>query len=327
MHIAPTGGAAGAGVSEAKLPSQTGQSGPVAAAGGISAATSTQPAVLTDTAVIRELAVSDLLKLAQILQPSLPPESVARVENLIRETVQAIQEDRREWAVGRFIEAATSDPSRADELRTNPAFDAIRPSVDLLLNRLTNVAKMDAETKLSATEQIFETGGWTKLPHWETAPQALIQIGHRLIEAGGYANYVRTSELATTLHIAYLADVDVQRPLPMTGSASLKKEDFRLKRKGAGEASAALAYYAWESLLQKMPPRLGALWAKAPLLILLGAWFSVGLVAGVFSYLAKIVWPDSWIGAASDFGFTLWGVGFLAIVGFGFWARVRNQRG
>jgi len=326
MHIAPTGGAAGARVSEAKLPSQTGQSGPVAAAGGSSHATSTQPAVLTDTAVIRELAVSDLSKLTQILQPSLPPERVARVENLIQEIVQAILDDRREWAVGRFIEAATSDPSRADELRTNPAFDAIRPNVDLLLNRLTNVAKMDAETKLSATEQIFETGGWMKLPHWETAPQALIQIGHRLIEAGGYANYVRTSELATTLRIAYLADVDVQRPLPMMGSASLRKEDSRLKRKGAGDASAALGYYAWASLLQKMPPRLGALWAKAPLLVLLGSWFSFGLAAGVFSYLAKIVWPDSWIVAASDFGFKLWGVGFLAIVGFGFWARVRNQR-
>jgi hypothetical protein len=326
MHIAPTGGAAGAGVSEAKLTSQTGQSGPVAAAGGPSPANSTQPAVLTDTAVIRELAVSDLLKLTQILQPPLPPEHVARVENLIRETVQAIQEDRREWAVGRFIEAATSDPARANDLRTNPAFDAIRPNVDLLLNRLTNVAKMDAETKLSATEQIFETGGWKKLPLWETAPQALIQIGHRLIEAGGYANYVRTSELATTLQIAFLADVDVQRPLPITGSPSLKKEDSRLKRKGAGEASAVLAYYAWESLLQKMPQRLGALWAKAPLLILLGSWFSFGLAAGVFSYLAKIVWPDSWIVEASDFGFKLWGVGFLAIVGFGFWVRVRNPR-
>ena len=326
MHIAPTGGAAGAGVSEAKLTPSTGHAGPVAATSDSSPTSSTQPAVLGDTAVIRELAVSDLAKLTQILQPSLPPEHVARVENLIHETVQAIHDDRREWAVGRFIEAATSDPSRADELRSKPEFEAIRPNVELLLNRLTNVAKMDAETKLAATEQVFETANWKKLPHWETAPEALLQIGHRLIEAGGYANYVRTSELATTLQMAYLSAAVVQPPLPMTGSSSLKKEDSRLKRKNAGEASLALAYYAWESLRQKMPSRVEALWDRAPLLVLLGSWFGVGLAAMLVAYPAKMIWPDSWIVAASDFGFKLWAVGLLGIVGFGFWAQVRTRR-
>ena len=326
MQITPIGGAAGTGVSEAKLTPTPGQTGPVAAPGGNSLITSTQQPVLNDTAVIRELAVSDLLKLTQILQPTLPPDRVDRVEHLIQETVRAIHEDRREWAVGRFIEAATSDPSRVDELRSKPEFEAIRPNVDLLLNRLTNVAKMDAETRLAAVEQVIEDGGWRKLPHWETAPEALLQIGHRLIEAGGYANFVRTSELATTLQTAYLAAAVVQPAVPMTGSSSLKKEDSRLKRKNAREATLALAYHAWDSIRERLPQRVESLWNRAPLLVILGSWFTAGVLGGVFSFLAKTIWPDSWIVPASDFGFKLWGVGLLAIVGFGFWARVRKPR-
>ena len=205
-------------------------------------------------------------------------------------------------------------------------FDAIRANVDLLLNRLTSVAKMDAETKLASAEQVLESGGWQKLPRWETSPQALIQIGHRLIEAGGYANYVRTSELANTLQTAYWAANVVQPALEITGAAALRKENTKLGRQGAGEATFALAHHTWGTLREKLPPRLEALWGKAPLLALLSAWFTLGLGAGVLSFLAKAVWPDSWIVPASDFGFQLWGVGFLAIVGFGFWARVRRPR-
>ncbi len=326
MQIAPIGGAAGTGVSEAKLTPTPGQAGPVAVDGGHPPSPSEHHAGLADTAVIRELAVSDLLKLTQILQPSLPPDRAFRVEQLIQETVQAIREDRREWAVGRFIEAATSDPSRAHELSGKAEFEPIRANVDVLMNRLTNVAKMDAETKLAAAENMFETNGWQKLPHWETAPQALIQIGHRLVEAGGYANYVRTAELATNLQTAYWAANVVPPPLATGGSSANKKEDSRLKRKSAGEATLALSNYVWESLREKIPLQAAALWERAPLLAILGAWFSLGLLGGVLSFLTKAVWPDSWIVPARDFGFKLWGIGLLAIVGFGFWARVRRPR-
>jgi hypothetical protein len=270
--------------------------------------------------------VTDLLKLTQILQPTAPPERVVRVERLIEETVRAIQDDRREWAVGRFIEAATTDPARADELRARPEFEAIRANVELLLNRLTSVAKMDAETKLAAAEEVMENAGWQKLPHWETAPEALIQIGHRLIEAGGYENYMRTAELATTLQSAYWDGTMVQPPFGVAGAAAIRKEDTALRRKGAGAAALALAHHTWDALRGRMPQRLEALWQRVPLLVILGTWFCAGLVGGLFSWAAKAVWPDSWIVPASNFAFQIWGVGFLAIVGFGFWAGVRRLR-
>jgi hypothetical protein len=327
MHIAPTGGAAGAGVSEAKLTPTTGQSGPVAGAGEPSPSASTQQTVVNDTTVIRELAVADLSKLTQILQPVAPPEQVARVEHLVNETVHAINTDRREWAVGRFIEAVTTDPSRVDELRSKPEFEPIQANVEQLLVRLTNVAKMDAETKLGAAEQVLESAGWQKLPHWETAPQALLQIGHRLLEAGGYANYVRAADLATTLQTAYWGTNVIPPPLEISGAATIRKEDTPLKRKSAGEATLALAYYGWQVLREKVPQQVEALWRRAPLLVIMGAWFSVGLVGGAVSFLAKEIWPDSWIVPASNFGFRIWGLGFLAFVGFGFWAQVRRPRG
>jgi hypothetical protein len=269
--------------------------------------------------------VADLLKLSQILQPPSPPEIVTRVEALIQATVTAIHEDRREWAVGRFIEAVTTDPSRAEELRSNPDLQPIRNTVDQLLVRLTNVAKMDAETKLVAAERVMEDAGWPKLPHWETSPQALIQIGHRLLEAGGYANYIKTAELATTLQSAYWGATLIQPPL-INAPGALKKDDTPIGRRGAGSAALALGYYSWEKLREKLPGRLEALWQRAPLLALLAGWFVLGLGGGLFSVVAKAIWPDSWIVPASDFGFQIWGLGFLALVGFGFWAQVRKPR-
>jgi hypothetical protein len=325
MHIAPSGGAAGTGVSEAKLTPQIGQLGQIAGAGGSSHLTSLATATLGDSAVIRELAVADLAKLAQILQPPVQPDRVARVDQLIQETVTAIRSDRREWAVGRFIEAVTTDPGRTDELRSLPDIEPIRNTVEQLLVRLTNVAKMDAETKLATAEQVIESAGWQKLPHWETAPTALIQIGHRLLEAGGYGNYIRTAELANTLQSAFWA-ASIQAPPDIPPAVGIKKEDTPMKRTGAGPAALALAQYSWEALRQKLPPRAQNLWRRAPLLVLLGAWFFIGLFGGVFSAVAKLVWPDSWIVAASDFGFEIWALGFLALVGFGFYATISKRR-
>jgi hypothetical protein len=326
MQIAPTSGVSGTGVSEAKLTPSTGQTGPVAVGAATSAATSAQPPNLADTAVIRELAVADLLKLTQILQPTASPERIVRVENLIEETISAIREDRLEWAVGRFIEAVTAVPTRADELRSDPEIAPIRNTVEQLIARLSNVAKMDAETKLASAEQLLENSGWPKLPHWETAPEALIQIGHGLLEAGGYANYVRTAELATTLQSAYWSATVIEAPLSTALPAALKKEDTSVGRKSAGAAALGFAHHTWLTLREKLPRQVEALWVRVPLLVLLATWFTFGLVGGMFSILVKTIWPGSGIVSASDFGFQVWGLGLLALVGFGFWTRIRKPR-
>lgn len=62
------------------------------------------------------------------------------------------------------------------------------------------------------------------------------------------------------------------------------------------------------------------LWVCAPLLILLLSW----LVAGLFAGIAMILFESS--AGPVNTVFDFWGLGFLAIVGFGFYARVRNMR-
>jgi hypothetical protein len=325
MQIAPTGGATGTGVSEAKFASSAGQSGSVADARGPLPTDPIQQAGLTDSGAIRELAAADLFKLTQILQPASPPEKVARVNSLMQEAASAINDDRREWAVGRFIEAVTTDPSRVDELLANPQIQPIRSTVEQLLVRLTNVAKMDAETKLGAAERVLENAGWQKLPQWETAPSALIQIAHRLLETGGYPNYVRTGELATILQTAYWGATVIQ-PEPVGLPAALKKEPADFRRKDYTATPAAKANTSWDKIREKIPYRMQLLWLRAPLFVLLGIWFFAGLIGATITLVIRLIEPSEWIVSVGDTGSKIWSLGFLALVGFGFWARVRKPR-
>jgi hypothetical protein len=78
-------------------------------------------------------------------------------------------------------------------------------------------------------------------------------------------------------------------------------------------------------LRQELPPRIQHLWQRAPLLVLLLAWLGMGVGAAVCWLAIKQIWPESWVASLGDFGFEVWGLGFLALVGFGFYARVRKE--
>ena len=75
-----------------------------------------------------------------------------------------------------------------------------------------------------------------------------------------------------------------------------------------------------------MSPRFRALWLRAPLLILLLAWFAIGLGMAGVSWIWRSLFPDTWPAFLANVGFDVWGVGFLALIAFGFYMRVRNVR-
>lgn len=75
-----------------------------------------------------------------------------------------------------------------------------------------------------------------------------------------------------------------------------------------------------------MPARVAVLWNRAPLLVLLLAWLAIGTAGGLASLMQRAVWPEAWPSWLVDAGFSLWGLGFLALVLFGFYVRVRNVR-
>jgi hypothetical protein len=162
------------------------------------------------------------------------------------------------------------------------------------------VAKFDAQVKLSQAEQTVEQSGGRKLPEWETSPQILLQIGHRLYNAGGYGNYIRASAVADTIQSAYWGATLIhdQIALAATRVSPLGKE-------GALPKSRAFPTFSFSGLSAS----LRVLWRRAPLLVLLLSWLAVGIFGGILF---------------KSFNFEFWALGFLALVGFGFYSTIRK---
>jgi hypothetical protein len=143
----------------------------------------------------------------------------------------------------------------------------------------------------------------------ESGPRVAILLADRLLEAGGYANCIRSAQLSQASIDKYGYVPSPVAPVP---------ED---ERSAAVDFERTLA--AWR---HRWMPWIGNLWLRAPLLVLLLAWFAVGFAGGSVFAILRHWWPETWPGSLVAGGFELWGVGFLALIGFGFYARVRDVR-
>jgi hypothetical protein len=210
-----------------------------------------------DTVTLPDLAASDLVKLAQVLQPMELHADVSR--------------------------SAAFDQSLADSVQARPVIIA---------------ARLDAEMKLGQAEQVIELAGGRKLAQWETDPQTLLNIGHRLFSAGGHANYLRAAAVAEMIQSAYWGSTLIQdQTAPTARVSSSKQIGFPVNRILAAVSTV------------KLRERVRSLWGRAPLLVLLLAWLAVGIFGGTLY---------------SGFGFEFWAVGFLALVGLGFYSTIRR---
>jgi len=274
---------------------------------------------LADMADLRELAPADMAKLSAILrfsEPSAVP--AAAPDAAIREAVLAVEEGRFEQAIGYLASAITRDPSRADELRARPELAPIRANLDQLLDRVTQVSKIRAESDLARIELSMEQAGWPKLPQWDTRPEILVRLARQFYEAGGYPNYVRSAELAQTILQSAYWEVFIPQPEPLSAAQqALIESDL--------EGALSPAPPLWKTLSEELPVVARVLWQRAPLLVLFFAWLTVGSVAGLgYAFLRLLSWAPS-LRSFGDAGFALWGLGFLALVGFGFYARIRKR--
>ncbi len=273
---------------------------------------------LADMAELRELAPADLAKLSTILRFSEPAAPEAPADPAVREAVLAVEEGRFEQAIGYLASAITRDPSRVDELRDRPEFAPIRTSLDQLLNRVTQVSKIRAESDLARIEHSLDEAGWPRLPQWETRPDVLVRLARQLFEAGGYPNYVRSAELAQTILQSAYWEAFVPQPPPLSpAQQALIDSDV--------EGSLSPAPPLWKTLSEEAPVILRVLWQRAPLLVLFFAWLTIGSAAGLAYVLIRIFSPAASLVSLGNTGFSLWALGFLALVGFGFYARVRKR--
>jgi hypothetical protein len=146
----------------------------------------------------------------------------------------------------------------------------------------------------------------------------------RLFQLGTHADYLRSTELSQVIldHFGYASAI---APAPMRTIAG----------QGTAQAGALVRTRAFAlprlRLLRDAATAMGAAfrrrvagtWARAPLLVLLLTWLSMGLLGGPVFRLMRSDLLDSVLASTA---WDLWALGFLGLVGFGFYVRVRRVR-
>lgn len=296
----------------------------VAKPGAVGSAGTAQAPAVFDSAILGPLSPSDLARLVAVLEPPHSPQSATLSGELLQAAITAsIAGD-----AARALEAVTAlvelDPLRADAVRGEPGLKGVGPQMEALLARVANVAKLDAEARVGEAAHAVETGSVKALPEWEARPEALVLLANRLLDAGGHVNSVRAMKVAqVVIDAAHWAPAaGIVQPVA-SGSSGIENEDELRNSRGVIVPGFSRG---WALLRKRAPARLAVFWRRAPLLLLLLAWLAVGTAGGMVAWVQRKVWPDAWPAWLADAGFNLWGVGFLSLVLFGFYVRVRNVR-
>ncbi len=308
----------GAGPAETNLARSAGDAAPLGAAA-TPRAPSAQAIADQYATLIRDLAAADVTKLLAILEPPPSPEHAQRLNSLWQAALSAGSRGDVEQALGVLAELARLDPLGAESLRSDPRLESLRAPVDQLLQRLTTLARVDAEGRLGEAARLLEAGAHSRLPGWETPADALLAAASRLVEAGGYANYIRGGTLAQSL-------IEGARWAPAVTAMPLETEPVTRKQLVSRGGVQHPIPHRWRRLRNSVVPQFQRLWRRAPLLILLLGWLGLGIAGGTISLLLRTVSPEDWPAGLVDTGFELWSLGLIALILFGFYARVRNVR-
>lgn len=233
------------------------------------------------------------------------PPVATQLDQLLRAAVAAVQDGNAREALAKLATFAALDPRRAESLAFEPALAPIGKDVEGLLTRLAAGALRDAETRLQEAKQYVQAPGAGEYPIGNVKPWSHLLLAATLIDAGGYANWVRSAEVSQTILQQYRwAPVEIATHLPGRDGTRIG-----MRRTAPGIR------------LQMMVARLKNLWRRAPLLVLLLGWLAGGVAGGSVAALFREDLPASTIG----WFFEIWALGFLALVLFGFYMRVRNR--
>jgi hypothetical protein len=247
-----------------------------------------------------QIATSDTANLMRVLEPAAVPGQSSTVSDFMHQAVSAVQRGDLVGALKHLEDVVRLDPSRASTLRAETGLEQIGAHVERLVIHLESLAGSDAHGRLAEASKMLESWGRQPLPGWDTAPQTLLTLANQLYGAGGYLNFLRADSLAQVL-------IEGTR-VPI--------ETLRADLEASRRASAA----------SQLNHRLRALWGRAPLLILLVSWFMLGLAATGVAAILHYFWPEQFPLSIIDSGFALWGIGFLVLIAFGFYMRVRHVR-
>lgn len=266
----------------------------------------------TVAGLLRDISASEMTWLLNIVDPVLPPEKVTQLDQLVREIVTAAQGGDVNGALVKLAAFAPLDPPRAEHLASEPSLAPIQKQAAELLVRLSTTARVDAETHLQQALQRVQEPGFAERPIDGMKPATLVLLAERLVDAGGYANWIHSAEISQKV-----IDPSLWAPPPMT-LERLPEQDKVSYIAGMRSRAALASLRLWSAATVKGVKKL---WRRAPLLALLLGWLLAGLVAAVIALFLENDLPAS----VTAWGFEIWALGFLALVGFGFYARVRNR--
>jgi hypothetical protein len=216
-----------------------------------------------------------------------------------------------------LTELAMTSPLRAQALGSLPSLSSIRGPIERLVTRLNIAAKVEAESQLAQALKLLESAGAKELVIREIRAQNLVLTAGRLLDAGGYPNAVWSAQLSQLVIDPRLwAPNAVPVPLPL----KIKDADGRSPAAGSG----VLAAIGLVCAGLQLKSRIRRMWFRAPLLVLLLAWFVVGLTCGAISALVRNYWPRLLSASLIAGSFELWALGFLVLVAVGLYVSVRN---
>jgi len=266
----------------------------------------------TVAGLLRELSASEMTWLLNIVDPVLPPEKITQLDQLVREIVTSAQGGDVNGALAKLASFAPLDPRQAEHLPSEPSLAPIQKEAGELLVRLSATARVDAETRLQQALRIVQEPGFAERPIDGMKPATLALLAERLVDAGGYANSIHSAEISQKI-----IDPSLWAPAPVIPERVLEQEEVSYIT-GTRARTALATLRLWSDATVAGVKRL---WRRAPLLALLLGWLLTGLVGASVALLFRNDLPAS----VTGWGFEIWALGFLALVGFGFYARVRNR--
>jgi hypothetical protein len=277
-----------------------------AVAPGALAATPSQIAALSGDSIatlLQDLASPQIIELLALMEQSRLAQDPMLLEGLLRTAVAAVEIQDLPVAIAAMTELVTLNPERgAQVLNQEAALTPIRGEVKDLLQRLTLNAKAEAEHTLAAASLAIETGALHVARSDRPDPQNILTIAQRLLDAGQHINFVRSAELSQMVSSYYLVPiVDIIAP------SAFGRNIMRTK------PSRIAPFDGW-ARLRVAQQRLKAIWRRAPVLVLLLVWVSVGLIGRFIS------------GPLNPTAIEIWATAFLALVVFQFFATVRSRR-
>ncbi len=244
--------------------------------------------------LLREVSESQIASLLSMVGATPSSERVAQADLLFQAAVVAMRGGEVNNALTKLATMLPLDPRRAERLASDPLLVSIRKDVEAMLSRLTGAATLDAETRLREATEFLQGQGSVDPEIEEVRASTLVAVAGRLVEAGGYANCVQSSEISRMI-LDPARWAPVESPVPLTKPVLAR-----------GVRRALLI--RWQTAAARMKN----LWRRAPLLVLLVGWLLIGVVVGA----AQI---------GEELFFEIWVLGFLGLVGFGFYMRVRNR--